>query len=187
MQAYYKQLKSNAKQCLQEEILLDMVQSYRKQMPRIGGTKLHYLINQSGYKIGRKVLYDLLRNHGLLVRKRKKRAVTTDSRHWMRKWPNLIRGFDFYRPNQLWVSDITYIDINDDFVYLSLITDAYSRKIMGYNLCLTLESESSVIALRKYAGKTSNRTDTSFGQRFAILLQRICENFEKQQYTHKYD
>jgi hypothetical protein len=100
-QAYYKQLKSAARHLLEEEVLLGMVKSYREQMPRIGGSKLHYLINQSGYRIGRKTLYDLLRNNKLLVRRRKKHAITTDSRHWMRKWPNLIRGFDFYRPNLL--------------------------------------------------------------------------------------
>jgi transposase InsO family protein len=146
-QAYYKQLKSASRHLLEEEVLLDMIKNYRKQMPRIGGTKLHYLINQSGYGIGRKALYDLLRNNKLLVRRRKKHAVTTDSRHWMRKWPNLIRGFDFYKPNLLWVSDITYININGGFAYLSLITDAYSRKITGYNLSPTLESEGNISAL----------------------------------------
>ena len=116
-------------------------------MPRISGTKLHYLLNQSGYRIGRKVLYDLLRNNKLLVRKRKKYTITTGSRHWMHKWPNLIRGFDFYRPKMLWVSDIKYINVNHDAAYLSLITDAYSRKIMGYKLSPTLESEGNIKAL----------------------------------------
>jgi len=132
---------------MEEEVLLGMVKNYRKQMPRIGGTKLHYLINQSGYRIGRKALYDLLRNNKLLVRRRKKYAVTTDSKHWLRKWPNLIRGFDFHRSNLLWVSDITYINLNDGFAYLSLITDAYSHKIVGYKLSPTLESEGAVCAL----------------------------------------
>lgn len=117
-------------------------------MPRLGGTKLHYLINQSGYRIGRKVLYDFLKNHGLLIRRRKKYAVTTNSNHWMRKWPSLIRGFDFDRPNLLWVSDITYIIIADRFAYLSLVTDAYSHKIVGYSLSLTLESTGSINALQ---------------------------------------
>lgn len=141
-------MKSNAQHGLEEDIVLDMVKAYRKEMPRLGGSKLHYLINQSGYKIGRKSLYDLLRNNNLLVRRRKKYTITTDSKHWMRKWPNLIRGFDFHRPNLLWVSDITYINLQDGFAYLSLITDAYSHKIMGYKLSPTLESEGSISALR---------------------------------------
>ncbi|MDR1122115.1 MAG: DDE-type integrase/transposase/recombinase [Dysgonamonadaceae bacterium] len=147
-------MKSHVKHGLEEDIVLDMVKSYRKEMPRIGGSKLHHLINQFGYKIGRKALYDLLRNNKLLVRRRKKYAVTTDSKHWMRKWSNLIRGFDFHRPNMLWVSDITYINLNDGFAYLSLITDAYSRKIMGYKLSPTLESEGSISALKMAIGNT---------------------------------
>lgn len=124
-----------------------MVKSYRKLMPRVGGTKLHYLINESGYKVGRKELYNILRSNMLLVRRRNKYAITTDSRHWMKKYPNLIRGFDFNRSHLLWVSDITYIDVSDGFAYLSLITDAYSHKIVGYNLSPTLESEGTISAL----------------------------------------
>lgn len=147
-QAYYKQVKLHVKQRLEEDIVVDMVNCYRKAMPRIGGTKLHYLMNASGYTIGRKALYDVLRSNRLLVRRRKKYAVTTDSRHWMRKWPNLIRGFDVHHSNLLWVSDITYINLQDGFAYLSLVTDAYSHKIMGYRLSHTLESEGSIGALR---------------------------------------
>ncbi|KAA6303931.1 hypothetical protein EZS27_044426, partial [termite gut metagenome] len=81
----------------------ERIHSYRKLMTRIGGTKLHYLMNKAGYRISRKTLFSILRTNSLLVRKRKKYAVTTDSRHWMKKYPNLIRGFDFDRPNLLWV------------------------------------------------------------------------------------
>lgn len=146
-QAYYKQVHSHQKHRLHEDIVLEMVHGYRRSMPRLGGSKLHYLINQSGYPIGRQSLFDLLRSNNLLVRRRKKYAITTNSRHWMRKWPNLIHGFDFHRPNQLWVSDITYIPLSGGFAYLSLITDAYSHKIMGYQLSRSLESEGSIGAL----------------------------------------
>jgi transposase InsO family protein len=141
-------VKSNAKRRLEEDVILAMVKSYRKEMPRIGGTRLHYLINEAGYKIGRKALYDILRSNRFPVRKRKKYAVTTDSKHWMRKCPNLIRFFDIHRPNLLWVSDITYITLHDGFACLSLITDAYSHKIVGYKLSPSLESEGSISALR---------------------------------------
>ncbi|KAA6332012.1 hypothetical protein EZS27_019433 [termite gut metagenome] len=117
-------------------------------MPRIGGAKLHYLMNQEGYRISRKTLFSILRTNSLLVRKRKKHAVTTDSRHWMKKYPNLINGFDFESPNLLWVSDITYIKVKGEFAYLSLITDAYSHKIVGYCLYHTLESEGTIMALQ---------------------------------------
>jgi transposase InsO family protein len=104
-------------------------------------------IDQSGYRIGRKVLYDLMRNNKLLVRRRKKYAVTTDSRHWMRKWPNLIRSFNFHCPNLLWISDITYINLNGDFACLALITDAYSHKIAGHRLSPILGDKGTVYAL----------------------------------------
>jgi putative transposase len=113
-------------------------------MPQLGGTKLHFLLNQSGFRVGRQVLFDFLRKHHLLVRRRKKYAIITNSNQWMRKWPNLIRGFSFERPNALWVSDITYITIIESFAYLSLVTDAYTRKIMGYSLSSSLESISTI-------------------------------------------
>lgn len=84
----------------------------------------------------------------MLVRRREKYAVTTDSKHWMKKYPNLIRGFDFDHSNMLWVSDITYINVDDYFAYLSLITDAYSHGIVGHELNRTLESEGCVKALQ---------------------------------------
>lgn len=92
-------------------------------------------------------MFDILRQNRLLVKRKKKYAVTTNSKHWMKKYPNLIRGFSFIAPNQLWVSDITYIPIDGSFVYLSLITDVYSHKIVGYNLSETLERDGAVNAL----------------------------------------
>jgi transposase InsO family protein len=83
----------------------------------------------------------------MLVKRRKKYTVTTHSKHWMKKYPNLISGFNFKKPNRLWVSDITYIPVADSYAYLSLITDAFSRKILGYCLFQSLSAEGSVKAL----------------------------------------
>lgn len=118
-------------------------------MPRLGTRKLHYLLQERGVHVSRDRLFDLLRERGLLVRRRRRNYVTTNSKHWMRKYPNLIRGFRFERPNQLWVSDITYIPIADSYAYLSLITDACSRKILGHCLRKDLTSEGPLTALRK--------------------------------------
>jgi transposase InsO family protein len=91
----------------------------------------------------------MLRNQGLLVRKRKRsRPQTTFSNHWLRKYQNLIIGFIPNAPNQLWVSDITYIHLEEGFAYLSLITDAYSHKIIGFYLCEDLSAKGCVLALR---------------------------------------
>nr|WP_121273958.1 IS3 family transposase [Pedobacter schmidteae] len=178
-QAYYKQMKSTKKRLLKEEVLLDIVSNYRKQMPRLGGTKLHFLINQSGCRIGRKVLYDFLKNHGLLIRRRKKYAITTNSNHWMRKWPNLIRGFDFNRSNQLWVSDITYIVVAECFAYISLITDAYSHKIIGYSLDRTLESSGSIRALQMAIKNTGIHRQPGLIHHSDRGVQYCCKEYVK--------
>ena len=98
--------------------------------------------------IGRDHLFDLLAEHKLLVRQRKRKAITTDSRHWMRKYMNLIKNINIERPEQVWVSDITYIRLINQWGYLSLITDAFSRKIMGYSFRNDLSSRGCVDALK---------------------------------------
>ncbi|WP_244904423.1 IS3 family transposase, partial [Polaribacter gangjinensis] len=97
---------------------------------------------------GRDYLFDLLSEHKLLIRQRKRKAITTDSRHWMRKYSNLIKEVDITRPEQVWVSDITYIRLPNQWGYLSLITDAYSRKIMGYSFRQDLAAEGCINALK---------------------------------------
>jgi transposase InsO family protein len=99
-------------------------------------------------KIGRDALFSLLSSNQLLVRKRKRKIQTTNSFHWLRKYPNLIRGFVPTGINQLWVSDITYWKLKEDHVYISFITDAYSHKIVGYQVAETMEAIESIKALQ---------------------------------------
>jgi transposase InsO family protein len=121
-----------------DDIILQYVGQVRKQLPRLGTRKLHHklipLLATHGLHVGRDHLFALLDAHKLLIRRRKKKAITTDSRHWMRKYANLAKDLPCSRPEQLWVSDITYLRMGNQWAYLSLITDAYSRKIMGYSL-----------------------------------------------------
>jgi len=98
-------------------------------------------------KMGRDALFNLLGEHNLLIKKKRRPTITTYSRHWMRKFPNLIRDLQVETVNQVWVSDITYLRTKSGFVYLSLVTDAYSRRIMGYHAADNLESVHSVKAL----------------------------------------
>ena len=107
--AYYKHLRRNREGSLSDTLLLERVGYYRKLMPRLGGRKLWHLLQQDGFPVSRDRLFTLLSENNLLVKRRKKYSVTTCSRHWMRKYPNLIRGFDLERPHRLWVGDITYI------------------------------------------------------------------------------
>lgn len=133
------------------EILLQLVGKERKMMPRIGGRKLLLHIQPhlpAELYLGRDSFFEFLRGQGLLIRKRRYRARTTYSNHWLHKYPNLIREFVPEKAHQLWVSDITYIETKEGFGYLSLITDAYSRKIIGWDLGATLEAKHTVKALQ---------------------------------------
>lgn len=132
-----------------------MVESVRKRMPRIGTRKLHYLLGgqlaEAGIKMGRDGLFDYLREEKLLVQPLKRYTQTTMSRHWLRKHPNLVGGRQLTRPEEVFVSDITYIKSAEKTHYLSLVTDAYSRKIMGYVLSDDMEAETVGQALQMAA------------------------------------
>lgn len=152
-QAFYKFVKHAEKEALQHDLILQEVLNIRKTQKRLGTRKLLFkmegFMKEHRIEIGRDAMFDLLATHKLLIRKRRRRVpVTTFSDHWMRKYPNLIVEFIPTAPNQLWVSDITYITLEDDFAYLSLITDAYSRKIVGFYLSETLAADGCIKALQ---------------------------------------
>ena len=133
-------------------IVLKLVKEIREDLPRAGVPKLHYMLQDKlaahGIKMGRDALYQLLGEHGYLLRYRRRKPYTTDSNHRFKKYPNLIRDIKYLtHPGQLWVSDITYIRVGDGFCYLSIITDAYSHKIIGYCLHPTLHSDGPINAL----------------------------------------
>lgn len=151
-QAYYKRQRREERQAVMAELLIREVVSIRSVQRRIGVRKLYHmlggLMDEHGIRMGRDAFYDLLREHSLLVRKRRLRKPrTTFSGPWKRH-PNLIRDYMPTGANQVWVSDITYVRVKEGFGYLSLITDAYSRKIVGYNLYRDLSARGCVAALR---------------------------------------
>lgn len=150
-QAYYRHLNYKYVEMATEEIVLSLVYEYRSEMGRIGCRKLQHLINgrlPEDMKVGRDALYSLLERNSLLHKRRHKSVRTTWSNHWMHKYPNLITGVIPTASNQIWVSDITYIEtVNDGFMYLHLVTDLYSRKIMGWCLSPTLHAEYTLKAL----------------------------------------
>ena len=133
-------------------IVIQLVESIRRVHPRMGARKLYHLLQQPlqehRIKIGRDALFILLRENGLLIRRRRRKTITTWSNHPFRKYPNLIRKVELTQPNQQWVSDITYLKTQQGFVYLSLITDAYSRKIVGYDAAANLEAVNTLKALQ---------------------------------------
>ncbi len=133
-------------------IVLKLVREIRQDLPRAGVPKLHFMLQDKlrahGIKMGRDALYQLLGEHGYLIRYRKRKPYTTNSNHPYKKYPNLIRDIKYLtHPGQLWVSDITYIRLKESFCYLSIVTDAYSHKIIGFCLHPTLHSNGPINAL----------------------------------------
>jgi len=161
-QAFYGHQKHLEEEVFQSELVVQEVIRHRILQPRVGTRKLIIMLQEfvKRHKIsmGRDALFSLLREQDLLVRKRKRKAVTTYSKHWLRKYPNLIREFVPLAPNRLWVSDITYIVLSEGFAYLSLVTDAYSHKITGFYLSTTLEAKGLVMALEMAIRSCTNIT-----------------------------
>ncbi len=129
-----------------------LVQAIRMEMPRIGTRKLYYLLKEEleglNIKLGRDALFNYLRSENMLVKPKKNYIKTTNSKHWLRKHPNLMKEVKAKRPEEFFVSDITYIKTREQTHYLSLVTDAYSRKIMGYKLSNNMSTENVVKALK---------------------------------------
>ncbi len=137
-QAYYQRLKNNTLKEEQHKIVLDLIRKVRRRMPKTGVKKLYKHIKdeliKNDIKMGRDALFDLLRSYGLLVKKTKRFHITTDSNHFFYKSPNLIKDLEITHAEQVLVCDITYIKIDGGHAYLALVTDAYSKKLMGWRL-----------------------------------------------------
>lgn len=147
-QAFYQRQQVIYVQAIEEHFILSQVQRIRQKQPRLGGRKLLVKLEGKGIQIGRDALFDLLRNNGLLVRRRRNGVRTTYSSQWLRKYPNLIRHFEASRPNRIWVSDITYLETTEGYLYLFLITDACSKKILGFALADNLDADNALQALK---------------------------------------
>ncbi len=174
-QAHYKSVKVEVLKEQRDSLLVEMVIEKRVELKREGYHKLYRRmkpdLERSDLNIGRDNLLKVLRNNDLLVRPKKRRYVsTTDSKHPFKIYKNEILGKLIRRKNEVWVSDITYIRINSKFMYLALITDLYSRKIVGYDFSNSLELEGCVRALKM---ALRNRKDT--GKELIHHSDRGCQ------------
>ena len=151
-QAYYQNNWNDVATGFEAELIIQQVQNIRNNHPKIGTRKLYEMLQsftkEHHIKMGRDALFTVLSSNNMLIRKRKRKMQTTQSYHRFRKYPNLIRDFVPTAINQLWVSDITYWKVGEKYDYISFITDAYSRKIVGYNVAETLEAVESIQALQ---------------------------------------
>jgi len=151
-QAYHQHLKVEQKKVFNEEKIIQQVFLQRKKQPKVGGRKL--LVHLEGFlqsqelTIGRDAFFKILSKYDLLIRRKRYRPRTTQSDHWMFKYPNEIVGFIPTEAHQLWVSDITYLFLKQGHGYLSLITDAYSRKVVGYHISEDLTADGPCTALQ---------------------------------------
>jgi putative transposase len=151
-QAYYQHFKIEECDAIKEHLVLQEVIRIRERHQRMGCRKVYSLMKpffvENEIKMGRDSLFDLLQANGLLIRRRKRRIITTQSLHRFRKYPDKVRGIVPSKPNQIWVSDITYWKMGDMCLYISLVTDAFSRKIVGYHVTDHLESSGPILALK---------------------------------------
>jgi len=150
--AYYKSKKRDRYRKTMEAQVINLVEQERKQQPRVGTRKLHEALHDEfkkvSIKVGRDVLFNMLRANDMLVKRKKASCKTTDSYHHFHTYSNLVKDMEVTAPNQVWVSDITYIRTVNGFCYLALITDMYSRKIVGYNISDSLELAGCLRALK---------------------------------------
>ncbi len=162
-QAYYDHEKRLSERMMEHAIVLELGQGIREKLPRAGTPKLHFMLEapfqQYGIKMGRNALNELLSDHEMLVRKKRRRARTTDSNHRYRMYENLTIGLEVVSSERLWVSDITYIPLEEGFSYLSLVTDAYSGMVLGHCLYETLASAGPIRALEMAISTRQHRTD----------------------------
>lgn len=161
-QIYYRSIKRREVCRNRASEVVNLVEDIRIKMPRLGARKLYFILKQSlrSIKVGRDKFFDILRANHLLIIPRKNYHVTTNSHHRFRKHKNLILDYQITKPNQVWVADITYIGDRKNPSYLSVITDAYSKKIVGHFVADNLNTESSLIALKRalkqHKGKTGS-------------------------------
>ncbi|MEM6805596.1 MAG: IS3 family transposase [Bacteroidota bacterium] len=163
-QSWYKATAHKEREEMKQMLVIDKVKRIRKELPRLGTEKLHVclkeFLRQHQIKMGRDKLNEVLRSANLLVPKYRRRARTTNSNHVFRKYKNLIEGMIPLSANELWVSDITYIGVGCHFAYLSLITDAYSHKIVGWNLGKSLEAKGPIAALNMALKQRKDQSKT---------------------------
>jgi transposase InsO family protein len=146
-QGYYQGRRDRQRAARDEEHIVEAVRRERLQQPRIGTRKLQVLLGADGLHVGRDTLFRILGEQDLLVAPKQKKARTTYYDQSLPVYRNLLYGLQPTRPHHVWVSDITFISTDEGFVYLSLITDLVSRRIVGWNASATNEAAETIKAL----------------------------------------
>lgn len=190
-QAHYQGQQRHQDRCDRAATVVQLVQGRRVRQPRLGTRKLHHVLREplqeAGIKIGRDALFGVLRQAHLLVPPRRAYHKTTDSHHRFRRHPNLLkageRQVNATASEQVWVADITYLPTADKFVYLSLVTDVYSRKIVGWHVHDSLQTEQVARAM-KMALRT-RQTDQDLVHHSDRGVQYCATHYQKIHQRHR--
>lgn len=181
-QAWYHIQEHKDQKAIKYELVLEKVRKIRTDMPKIGGIKLHFMLKNflelHDIDLGRDALFTMLRENNMLIKQKKRYARTTNSHHHFKIWPDLVQRKESKRAEQIWVSDITYLRTKKGFIYLSLVTDAYSRKIVGYNLSRDLKAFSCIKAF-KMAFNSRIFPDRSLIHHSDRGIQYCCDEYVK--------
>jgi putative transposase len=155
-QNYYAARRLRKRREIDEALIVELVRRERRMQPRLGGRKLRHLLRadleEANVSIGRDRFFEVLAENDLLVARKPGRPRTTNSRHALPVFHNLLEGRVLSAPNEAWVSDLTYIRTDEGFLYAALITDVYSRKIVGAHIGDSLEAEGCLAALEQALG-----------------------------------
>ena len=179
-QIYYRSTKRSRSSKNKAEQVVELVENIRMKMPKIGGRKLYFMLNEplKTLKIGRDKFFNILKANHLLITPKRSYHITTNSHHRFRKHKNLVLDYQITKPNQVWVADITYIGNRKNPSYLSLITDAYSKKIVGHHVAENLTTEGSLLALKK-AINTTELKELSLIHHSDRGLQYCSDEYQK--------
>ncbi|WP_204161822.1 IS3 family transposase [Dokdonia sp. Dokd-P16] len=195
-QVYYRSIKSRVhKQSIAQKVIV-LVRDIRVCMPELGTRKLYYILKEklSVLNVGRDRLFRILRANHMLIKPKRSYHITTDSHHRFRKHKNLVSTIEIEKPESVWVSDITYVGTRINPSYLALVTDAYSKKIVGYNVSNSLSLNGSLLALdmavksREYKARPLIHHSDRGLQYCANEYQKLLKkNDIKASTTEKYD
>lgn len=165
--------------------VVSMVQDIRRELPQLGTRKLYHMLHQSllDLSIGRDKLFAILKVNNMQIKPIRSYRTTTNSKHIFRKHKNLVAGIVPARPEQIWVSDITYIGNRGSHRYLALVTDAYSKKIVGYDLSESLHAEGCARAL-EMAIRNREYADQPLIHHSDRGIQYCCDQYQEQMEQH---
>ena len=160
-QVYYRRIRSVKQRKSRALKVIELVESIRIQMPKIGARKLYFLLQKElrSMNVGRDMLFRILKSNHMLITPKRSYHITTNSHHRFRKHKNLIENVVPEKPEQIWVSDITYVGNRANPMYLSLVTDAYSKRIMGHDVSNSLDVSGSIRALKMAVKKRAYKNN----------------------------